>query len=103
MSEQYQEFSSAGAEVLAVVNATQEDAGRDSLALKLPFPFLLDTEHAVFDLYQVESRLVSLGQRPGLYVIDREGVVKYAQVGWQQWEIPGNAEVLGICRQLALT
>ena len=86
-----------------MVNATMEHAGRYVQELNLSFPCLVDTEHAVFDLYQVESRILSLGQRPGLYVIGREGVVRYAQVGWQQWEIPGNAEVLGICRQLALT
>ena len=103
MSDQYQEFRSAGAEVLAVANANEEHASPYAQRLNLPFPCLVDSEHAVFDLYQVESSIVSLGQRPGLYVIDRRGVVKYAQIGWQQWEIPSNAEILGICRQLALT
>ena len=102
MSDQYQEFRSAGAEVLAVANATFEQAGRRVRGLKLPFPCMVDPEHTVFDLYQVESEILSMGQRPGLYVIDREGVVKYAQVGWQQWEIPGITEILGICRKLTI-
>lgn len=101
MSDQYQEFESAGAEVLAVVNASKGYAERFGRALNLPFPCLVDTEHAVFDLYQVESRLISLGQRPGLYVIDRQGVVRFAQIGWQQWDIPSNAEVLEVCGWLA--
>ena len=75
--------------------AAFEDSSCHSLAWLIP-------RHTVFDLYQVESEILSMGQRPGLYVIDREGVVKYAQVGWQQWEIPGNAEVLEICRKLTL-
>ena len=38
--------------------------------------------------------MVSLGQRPGLFVIDKEGVVRYAYLGWQQWEIPSVDETL---------
>lgn len=101
MSDQYQEFRSAGAEVLAVVHGSKRYAERFGKALNLPFPCLVDTEHAVFDLYQIESRLISLGQRPGLYVIDRQGVVRFAQIGWQQWDIPRNAEVLKVCGSLA--
>ena len=37
-------------------------------------------------------------ERPALFVIDREGVVRYAYLGWQQWEIRSNAEVLEVCR-----
>lgn len=85
-----------------MVNATMEHAGRYVHGLNLSFPCLVDTERAVFDLYQVESRVLSLGQRPGLYVVDRTGVVRYAQIGGQQWEIPGIAEILGICRKLAI-
>ena len=85
-----------------MVNANMEHAGRYVQGLNLSFPCLVDTERAVFDLYQVESRVLSLGQRPGLYVVDRTGVVRYAQIGWQQWEIPGITEILGICRKLTI-
>ena len=60
LSDHYQEFRSAGAEVLGVVNATMEHAGRYVHGLNLSFPCLVDTERAVFDLYQVESRVLSL-------------------------------------------
>ena len=35
-----------------------------------------------------------MGQRPGQFVIDRGGVIRYAYVGKQQWEIPDNDMVL---------
>ena len=38
--------------------------------------------------------MVSLGQRPGLFVIDGEGVVRHAHLGFQQWEIPSVDETL---------
>jgi len=45
-------------------------------------------------MYDVQSRRVSLGQRPALFVIDKEGTVRYAHLGWQQWEIPTDETVL---------
>ena len=44
----------------------------------LPYPTLVDADHEVFDAYDVTSRLISLGQRPALFVVDADGVVRYA-------------------------
>ncbi len=100
MTEQHQEFLNAGAEVIALVNDTEEHALAYFKGHGIPFPCLIDPGRIVYGQYEVQSRLLSLGQRPGLYVIDREGVVRYAYLGWQQWEIPGNAEVLEACRDI---
>ena len=58
-----------------------------------PFP-LVDAKHKAFDQYDVVKKIASLGQRPALFVIDRDGVVRYNQVGTQQTNIPPIAEVL---------
>lgn len=60
----------------------------------LPFPGLVDGAHDVYDRYEVQSRLLSLGQRPALFIVDKAGIVRYAYLGTQQWEIPSNREVL---------
>jgi len=59
-----------------------------------PGTMLTDAKHKTFDLYDVVKKIASLGQRPALFVIDREGVVRYNQVGTQQTNIPPIAEVL---------
>lgn len=51
-------------------------------------------------MYGVASKLTSLGQRPALFIVDRDGIVRYGHVGTQQWEIPGNDEVLEVCRSI---
>ncbi len=66
----------------------------------VPFPCLVDPENRVYRQYEVKSKLLSLGQRPALFVLDKEGIVRYAYLGSQQWEIPGNEEVLAICGAL---
>jgi peroxiredoxin len=60
----------------------------------IPFPCLADPSRKVFRQYDVKSALVSLGQRPGLFVLDGQGVVRFAHLGFQQWEIPSVDETL---------
>jgi len=73
LRDDYERFQAAGAEVLAI-SAEPADASEAYLrAHPLPFPTLIDDRHRVFDAYDVTSRLMSLGQRPALFVIDPEG------------------------------
>jgi len=83
-----------------VVNDSPEEArayfGRNAL----PYPCACDPDHDVYDAYGVASKLASLGQRPGLFIVDAEGIVRYAHIGRQQWEIPDNEDVLEVCRSI---
>ena len=65
-----------------------------------PFPLLADSDHIVFDRYDVVSTMMSLGQRPALFVIDRDGIVRFDSIGTQQWQIPTNDNVLQVVGQL---
>lgn len=69
--------------------------------LGLPFPVLADENRAIFQAYEVHSRAWSLGQRPALFVIDRDGLIRYAHVGTQQWDIPATREVIRRLDELA--
>lgn len=94
MRDRYSEFQERGAEVLAIAPDTAENARSYSERSGLPFPCLPDPERKVFRMYDVKSTLVSLGQRPALFIVDREGIVRFAHLGWQQWEIPAIDETL---------
>jgi hypothetical protein len=52
-------------------------------------------------MFDVKSAAVSLGQRPGLFVINGDGVVRFAYLGWQQWEILTVDETLAQLDALA--
>ena len=65
-----------------------------------PFSLLADTDHAVFDAYDVVSTMMSLGQRPALFVVDSDGNVRFDSIGTQQWQIPSNDNVLAVVGQL---
>ena len=82
--------------MVAVAPDTPEGVARFTRENDYPFPLLADADHEVFDAYDVASRALSLGQRPALFVVDRDGVVRWETVGTQQWQIPANKQVLGV-------
>lgn len=100
MREDYDEFSAVGAEVLAISAEPPKASEAYLRAHPLPFPTLVDEDHTVFDAYDVTSRMLSLGQRPALFVVDAGGVVRFDNVGAQQWNIPSNRQVLDVLRSL---
>ena len=99
MRDDYGEFQRRETEMVALAKDSLENASGYFQRKDMPFPCLADPEGRVYRQYGVESRALSLGQRPGLFIVDREGVVRYAYLGTQQWQIPPNSEVL---RQLGL-
>ncbi len=96
MRRDYEAFRRRDAEILAIAADALDHARAFFQRHPLPFPLLVDKAHAVFDRYDVQSRLLSLGQRPGLFVVDKGGIVRYAHIGTQQWQIPANREVLAV-------
>ena len=80
--------------MIAIAPDSVENARRYFEMNTIPFPMLADPDRKVFREYDVKRAMVSLGQRPGLFVIDGEGVVRYARLGFQQWEIPSVDETL---------
>lgn len=88
MRDRYSEFQQRGATVLAIAPDSLEIARTYFEINEIPFLCLPDPDRSVFRQYDVKSAMISLGQRPGLFIIDREGIVAYAYLGFQQWEIP---------------
>ena len=80
--------------MVAIAPDTTEGVAKFVRDNAYPFPLLADSTHAVFDAYDVASRMMSLGQRPAVFLIGRDGVVRYDAVGTQQWQIPTNDTVL---------
>jgi peroxiredoxin Q/BCP len=94
LRERIEEFEQRGAKVLAIAPDTLEHSRSYFEKNEIPFPALADPERTVFRQYDVRSTVISLGQRPGMFIIDGEGIVRYAYLGWQQWEIPTVDETL---------
>jgi peroxiredoxin len=100
LREDYAKFTDAGATIVAIAPDDAEGVAKFTRTNSYPFALLADSEHAVFDAYDVVSTLMSLGQRPALFVIDTQGTVRFDSIGKQQWEIPSNENVLAVLAAL---
>ena len=96
MRERYDEIRGRGIALLALAPGSLDQAGAFAAARAIPFPLLADPHLDVYRKYQVESRLRSLGQRPAVYAVDRDGVVRYAFIGSQQWQLGDIDEALAV-------
>ncbi len=94
MRDRFEEFKQRDATVIAIAPDTLEHARSFFETHELPFTALPDPDREVYRQYDVNSAMISLGQRPGLFVIDKDGIVRFAYLGWQQWEIPSVDETL---------
>ena len=87
-------FTAKGAQVAAIAPHDADAVRRFVQDRPYPVPLLADTEHGVFDAYDVVSRMASLGQRPAVFVIGSDGIVRFDSIGTQQWQIPSDDVVL---------
>ena len=94
MRDRIWDFEQRGAQVIAIAPDTLEHAQAFFQKNDIPFPCLADPDRKVFRQYDVKSAMISLGQRPGLFIIDKDGVVASASLGFQQWEIPSIDDTL---------
>lgn len=66
----------------------------------MPFIGCADIRSRVADLYYQEVNLLKLGRMPALFVIDREGIIRYAHYGDSMADIPTNESVLKVLDEL---
>jgi peroxiredoxin Q/BCP len=69
-------------------------------ANNFPFIGLPDLRSRVAATYEQEINLFKFGRMPALFVIDREGVIRYAHYGDSMSDIPTNETVLGIVDEI---
>ena len=100
MRDGYEQFTSRGADILAV--------GPDSASVfqqywkneDIPFIGLPDPDHWVARTYRQEVNLFKLGRMPLNCVIDAKGYVRFAHYGRSMSDIPSNDELLHVIDEL---
>jgi peroxiredoxin len=91
LRDQYDRLTERDAAVLAVA---PEEVIAFSQTNPMPFPCLADPKREVFRLYGVGSGVISLGQRPAVFLIGSGGEIRESWRGKQQWEIPSVDEMV---------
>lgn len=66
----------------------------------IPFIGCPDIKSKVADQFYQEVNLWKLGRLPAIFVIDRQGKVRYAHYGDSMADIPANETVLAVLDQI---
>jgi len=67
---------------------------------QIPFIGLPDIKSKISDTYYQEVNLFKLGRMPAIFVIDRQGMIRYAHYGDSMKDIPPNQVILDVLDQL---
>lgn len=95
------ELTAGGAQLVAIAPDTVAGLTKHLATNTYPFTLVADPDGAVFDAYDVTSRLVSLGQQPALFIVDTGGVVRFDAIGAQQWDLISPKRIAAELRALA--
>jgi len=66
----------------------------------MPFIGCPDIKSKVANQFHQEINLFKFGRMPAIFVIDKEGLIRYSHYGDSMSDIPSNAEILKVIDEL---
>jgi peroxiredoxin len=81
LQEHYEEFQSAGVEVIALVVAPLSSVDGIRQSIGISYPVLADTDHRVSEDYGVYNLLGDGVAAPAVFVIDSDGQIVWHDIG----------------------
>jgi peroxiredoxin Q/BCP len=100
LRDSYAEFTSRGAEILAVGPDKLKPFAKYWHENRIPFVGLPDPKHQVAKLYKQEVNLFKLGRMPMNSIVDREGHLRFVHYGLSMSDIPDNETFLEVIDKL---
>ena len=62
----------------------------------MPFPGLADLRSRVADQYAQEVNLLKLGRMPAIFIIDRDGMIRFTHYSDNMRDYPTNEQLLEV-------
>jgi len=94
----YERFRQQNAELICISSDSPEIQQRTVNEYNLPFPLYSDSNREVIRRYDVLNQQGTLA-KPSTFIIDKEGVVRFAYVRDDPGDRPMNTRILGVLRQ----
>ena len=94
LREDYEKFESLGAQILAV---STDDLSQAEFAVKklgLQFPVLQDPGGRVSTEYQVFDLLNDRGAAPSIFLLDKDGAIRWQYIGKSRSDRPANSLII---------
>jgi peroxiredoxin len=100
LRQDYNSFIDQQAEVI-IIGPEDDRAFKEFwLREKMPIPGIADPQHVIAKLYGQEVKILKMGRMPALFVIDREGLMRFRHLGKAMSDIPQNGDVLNLLKKL---
>ena len=100
MRDHYSDFTSRGAEIIAVGPNDISTFQRYWASENIRYVGLPDPDHLVSRLYRQEVNLFKLGRMPLNCVVDINGRIRYVHYGSSMKDIPDNETFLNVIDEL---
>jgi peroxiredoxin len=102
LRQDYPEFIKRKAEIVTVGPDGPNAFKRYWLNGDIPYIGLSDIGNRMADQFNQEVNLWKLGRMPAMFVLDREGVIRYQHYGESMSDIPENVEILKVLDGLSV-
>ena len=97
----YDSFQALNTEVLVMVPNGPFMIGRFLAFTEMPYPILSDKGSKVAGEYMQLKKFIAIGT-PTVFLLDRQGVIRYAHYATSVIEEPDNREPLRVLREMSL-
>lgn len=67
---------------------------------KMPFTGIADPKHKIADMYGQQVKLLKLGRMPAMFIVDKDGYVRFRHFGESMSDIPEDAKILEILDEI---
>jgi peroxiredoxin len=100
LRQDYQQFLAREAEVLMVGPDGPRAFQRYWKQEEMPFVGMADVGSKIADMFFQEFNLLKLGRMPALFVVDKQGFIRFKHYGKSIADIPENDEVIKVLDQI---
>jgi len=100
LRQDYDQFQERETEIIALGPDGPNAFRRFWQQEEMPFIGLADIRSVTADRYYQEVNLFKLGRMPAVFIIDKQGYIRYAHYGNSMSDIPANSEVLRVIDEL---
>jgi peroxiredoxin len=95
LQEHYEEFQSAGAQVVALVVSSPSSVAQVQQSIGVYYPVLADPDHRVSEDYGVYDLLGDGVAAPSVFIVDSRGQIVWKYVGTSASDRLGAETILG--------
>jgi peroxiredoxin Q/BCP len=100
LRQDYDEFSRRSAEIIALGPDGPRAYQRFWELENMPFVGVPDIKSKIADKYYQEVNLLKLGRMPAVFVIDKNGMIRYKHYASSMSDIPDNNEILKVIEEI---